>query len=51
MNIGLCFDLWKDLDFDVRGSWNRVGQPAADSAGIEPDKDDFRFDLGLSWSF
>lgn len=50
-NLLLSFEFLWDLDFDVRFVWNRVGQPEPGNDGITPERDDFRIDLGLSWSF
>jgi hypothetical protein len=40
-----------DFDFDIRIVWKRIGAPVADAGAEEPDKDDLRFELGLSWEF
>ncbi|QDU65190.1 DUF481 domain-containing protein [Engelhardtia mirabilis] len=47
----LSVDLWWDFDLDLRLQWNRVGQPAPDSDGQVPKKDDLLLAVGLSWSF
>jgi hypothetical protein len=50
-SVGLSIDIWGELDLDLKVTWTRVGLPVADSDGDVPRKDDFRFDLGLAWSF
>lgn len=49
--LEFSLDVWGDVDLDVRMRWDRVGQPQPDSGGLVPEKDDFRFTVGLSWSF
>jgi len=51
LSLDLSYDLWKDLDLDLRISWNRVGKPEANADGNIPEADDLRLDIGLSWSF
>jgi len=47
----LSFDIWKDLDFDVSLTWNRVGSAKRASDGDEPDEDDVHLHLGIGWEF
>ncbi|MCP5517177.1 MAG: DUF481 domain-containing protein [Verrucomicrobiales bacterium] len=47
----VSFDLWKDLDFDVRLTWDRINAPATGSDGSEPKPDDVRLYVGLGWEF
>lgn len=49
--LELSYDVWGDLDFELGFSWTRVGDPQPDSSGNTPEPDDFRLDVGLSWSF
>lgn len=49
--IELSYDVWGDLDLDVRISWNRIGDPEPDASGDRPGRDDVRIDVGLGWSF
>lgn len=49
--LQFSLDVWGDVDLDLRMRWDRVGQPQPDSDGLVPEKDDFRFTVGLSWSF
>jgi putative salt-induced outer membrane protein YdiY len=43
----LSFDVWKDLDFDVSLTWDRVGKPQDRKDGSAPDSDDVRLFVGL----
>ena len=43
------FDVWKDLDFDVSLTWNRVGDTQRTSDGDEPDADDVSLYVGFGW--
>jgi len=51
LSLDLSYDLWRDLDLDLRFSWNRIGKPEADANGNTPSRDDLRLDFGLNWSF
>ncbi len=50
-SIDFSYDIWGDLDLAISFLWNHVGEPEPDSNGITPKSDDFRLDVGLSWSF
>jgi putative salt-induced outer membrane protein YdiY len=39
------------LDFDTSFIWDRVQNPTADSDGVVPEKDDFRFIIGLGLDY
>jgi hypothetical protein len=47
----LSFDVWKDLEFDVSLTWDRVGSPQPTPDGVEPDQDDIRLYVGIGWEF
>ncbi len=44
-------ELMDVLDLDLTFVWDRVGDPAADSNGVVPENDDFRFTVGLGIEF
>jgi len=45
----VSFDLWNDLDFDVRLTWDRVNNPIPGADGTTPKPDDVRLFVGLGW--
>jgi hypothetical protein len=47
----LSYDVWKDLDFDVSLTWDRVGGPQERSDGTTPKTDDFRLYMGIGIDF
>ena len=47
----LSFDLWKDLDFDVSLTWDRIGGPEPRKDGTVPKKDDVRLYVGIGLEF
>ncbi len=47
----LSFDVWKDLEFDVSLTWDRVGSPQPTPDGVEPDQDDISLYVGIGWEF
>ncbi|MHC4552269.1 MAG: DUF481 domain-containing protein [Planctomycetota bacterium] len=49
VETGLSFDLWRDLDFDVTLTWDRIGSTERSSDGAEPDSDDIRLYFGVGW--
>jgi putative salt-induced outer membrane protein YdiY len=50
-SVALSFDLFRELDADFTFLWTRVGEPERDSAGVIPEKNDYRFTFGLGWEF
>ena len=44
-------DITGDMDLDITIQWDRIGNPVPDSNGVTPQKDDFRWSLGLGWNF
>jgi putative salt-induced outer membrane protein YdiY len=49
--LSLSIDLAKDLDLDLSLIWDRVGQPARESDGDLPERNDYRYSVGLGWEF
>lgn len=49
LSLSISYDIWGDLDLDLRFTWNRVGKPVPDEDGITPERDDLRIEFGLSW--
>jgi hypothetical protein len=47
----LSTDLIGNVDFDVSLVWDRTEQPPPDSSGETPEKDDFRFMIGIGYDF
>jgi hypothetical protein len=47
----LSFDVWRDLEFDVSLTWDRIGSPQRTSDGSKPDQDDIRLYVGIGWEF
>lgn len=47
----LSFDVWRNLDFDVSLTWNRVGDPQERRDGTTPKPDDFRLYVGIGFDF
>ncbi|MYM58988.1 DUF481 domain-containing protein [Vibrio sp. OCN044] len=47
--IGFDIDLVGDLDLSIDGIWEHVSDPAADSDGKVPEKDDYKMFVGLSY--
>jgi len=47
----LSTDLVRNIDFDVSIVWDRTESPPPDALGIVPEKDDFRFMVGVSFEF
>lgn len=47
----LSFDVWRDLDFDVSVTWDRVGDPQDRKDGTAPRADDVRLFVGLGVTF
>jgi putative salt-induced outer membrane protein YdiY len=47
----LSFDVWRELEFDVSLTWDRIGSPQRTSDGAEPDQDDVRLYVGIGWEF
>jgi putative salt-induced outer membrane protein YdiY len=47
----LSFDIWKNFDFDVSLTWNRVGDAQRTSDGDKPNEDDISLYVGLGWEF
>jgi hypothetical protein len=47
----LSFDVWKNLDFDVSLTWDRVGGPQDRPDGSAPRNDDLRMYVGIGWEF
>jgi len=45
----LSVNVWKDFDFDVSLTWDRVGSAQRTSDGEEPDEDDVRLYVGIGW--
>ena len=48
---GLEFELTTILDFDITFIWDRIQNPRSDSAGNEPESDDFRLTFFLGFDF
>lgn len=48
---GLSVDLGSNLDLNVMFVWDRVGDPQRDSSGELPEKNDYRFTVGLELEF
>jgi hypothetical protein len=48
---GLSFDAVGPLDLDVSFVWDRVQEPRRNSAGVVPQRDDYRIILGLGFDF
>ena len=48
---GLDFELTSLLDLEVGFVWDRVQDPQPDSAGVVPEKDDYRLSFGLGIDF
>ncbi len=44
-------DLWRDLDLDLRVTWDRQNSPTTTGGGEAPSRDDVRLYVGLGWSF
>lgn len=51
LSLQTSYDVWGDLDLEITFVWTRIGDPEPDSNGVTPEPDDFRLDVGLSWSF
>jgi len=51
LEAGVSFDLWGDLDFDVKMIWDRINSPVTGSDGKTPTPNDVRLFLGLGWEF
>lgn len=49
--LALSIDLIGDIDLDLSLTWNRTGNPRADSDGTVPQSDDLRYTVGLGWDF
>ncbi len=47
----LSFDTWKNLDFDVSLTWDRVGGPRDRPDGSSLRNDDLRMYVGIGWEF
>jgi hypothetical protein len=47
----LSFDVWRDLEFDVSLTWDRVGSPQPTPDGVKPDQDDISLYVGVGWEF
>ena len=45
------FEVFKDFDLDLTFVWDRVGNPPPDADGNVPEKDDFRYTIGIGWEF
>jgi hypothetical protein len=44
-------ELTDKLDLDISAIWDRIAHPAVDDTGVEPEQNDFRFLLGLAYSY
>jgi putative salt-induced outer membrane protein YdiY len=44
-------DITSLIDFDISWIWDRIQDPVPDIAGIEPEQDDFRTTVGLTFEF
>ena len=44
-------DLPAALELDVTAIWDRINDPARDSDGVRPEKDDFTLTVGIGWTF
>lgn len=44
-------EITKDFDFDVSVVWDRISHPTVDNTGKVPEPNDFRFILGVGYSF
>jgi putative salt-induced outer membrane protein YdiY len=51
MAIRLEIELTDRLDIDLGTIWDRTGSPQPDADGILPEKDDWRYTIGLGWEF
>ena len=49
--ISLYIDLTGSLDLSMSAYWDRVKYPQADSDGVLPEQDDFRYTVGVSYEF
>ena len=49
--VMFSIDVWKDFDFDVSFTWDRVENPEPRADGSVPESDDFRMNVGIGWSF
>ena len=47
----LSFDVWKDLDFDVSLTWDRIGGTQERNDGTKPEADDMRLYVGVGFEF
>ena len=51
MVTSLSSDLVGELDLDLTVTWDRVEDPQPAADGKVPDKDDYRFTVGISYEF
>jgi putative salt-induced outer membrane protein YdiY len=49
--LTLSFDIYKNLDLDLKFRWDRIGAPEEDSSGETPDNNDYRWEIVFSWEF
>lgn len=47
--VGLKVDITDSLDLNVSAYWDRTANPQPDDLGVFPEKNDFRFAVGLSF--
>lgn len=48
---GLEIELTDRLDLDLSIIWDRIEEPQRDEDGVLPEKDDWRYIVGLGWEF
>ena len=51
MRFGIEIELSDRLDLDISTQWDRVGTPQPDAEGNTPKSDDWRFIIGIGYSF
>jgi hypothetical protein len=49
ITLGLSVDLTDSLDVTINTYWDRTEEPLVDDQGVIPEKNDFRFAVGLSY--
>lgn len=48
---GLQIELTDSLDLDFSVIWDRIQEPQRDADGVQPERDDWRYVVGLGWEF
>ncbi|MDO3382923.1 DUF481 domain-containing protein [Gilvimarinus algae] len=49
--ISLSIDLTDKLDLTTSAYWDRIKYPQPDAEGVTPERDDFRYTVGVSYEF